>query len=74
MAGNMPSFPELCPTIGNGETKRNEAGNEQKTKRHFLCKIGNGPEMRNGNEAPFFALVVSSFWVRCRTAWLQHVE
>ena len=53
MAGNMPSFPELCPTIGNGETKRNEAGNEQKTKRHFLCKIGNGPEMRNGNEAPF---------------------
>ena len=51
----MPSFPEFCPTIGNGETKRNEAGNEQETKRYCLCKIGNGPETRNGNEAPFFA-------------------
>ena len=42
----MPSFPEFCPTIGNGETKGNEAGNEQETKRHFFCKIANEQETK----------------------------
>src|SRR4029450_10920938 len=32
----------------------NQTGNEQETKRRFLCKIGNVQETRNGNEAPFF--------------------
>ena len=36
------------------ETKGNETGNEQETKRGFLCKTGNGQGMSYGNEGGIF--------------------
>jgi hypothetical protein len=50
----MRSFPKFYLNRGNEETRGNETGNEQETKRYFLCKIGNGPETRNGNERALF--------------------
>ena len=43
-----------APIGGKRETKGNETGNEQETKRGFLYKTGNGPETRYGNEAGVF--------------------
>ena len=53
----MRSFPKFYLNRGNEETRGNETGNEQETKRDLLCKTGNEQETRNGNEAPFFALL-----------------
>ena len=44
----------FAPISGKRETKGNETGNEQETNSGFLCKIGNEPKTRNGNEGDGF--------------------
>jgi hypothetical protein len=49
------AFVSKFPPIGRKrETKGNETGNEEETKRGFLCKTGNGQKMNNGNEEGIF--------------------
>ena len=51
----LPRRASRCRSIGRKrETKGNETGNEQETKRGFLCKNGNGPKMNNENEEGIF--------------------
>ena len=41
----LKAFVSKFPPIGRKrETKGNETGNKQETKRGFLCKTGNGPQ------------------------------
>jgi hypothetical protein len=44
----------FAPIGGKRETKGNEHGNEQETNSGFLCKIGNEPKTRDGNEKVLF--------------------
>jgi hypothetical protein len=61
MDGNMPwpkAFVSDSAHIGRKrETKGNETGNGDETKRDLLCNSGNEQETRIGNEAPFLSLV-----------------
>ena len=64
----------FTPIGGKRETNGNEHGNERETNSGFLCKIGNGPETRNGNEKAFFLCVrfhCFSAMRQCRRAMIK---
>lgn len=49
-----PLVSHFAPIAGKRETKGNESGNEQETKRRFLRSCGNELETTIGNETRLF--------------------